>query len=469
MRHTALFLALAVAPTAAVGGEFPAWHTLRGKPRACTAFVGAAGAAVALRGARPATCGLRMQAQSAVEDPPRFSDHSQALMGFVTRAESHAMMLTLRETGAKSQAVALPDSFAAASGLRQETWEKVQVGQGVRCRKHLDQHFDDPVLHRAVDQIHQATLEAVLRPWLQQELVFSAEEVTNLRKVAHTNYVEGTRTMTKLGQLLAARTMDMGYACHSMVTGESGENSEVFRMSQEVPVTRLAEDIGSLDLAKHQLQDLVVETDSELGVWKPAAVLDHSVEFEAETANGLGVAKVIAHARSHAELWRFISDSVFDISYFSEMDSTQDHQHDSMFEIKVLVESAVQAELLHRDLRTFNFQDAELRALNVPVGDESRNVELVSQSKSARRSKVVWRGVGINIRVQTLDEHYLESELSNMVMRGQEDACREKVCQELERRVSLFKFSRDLLHWLFASSSMRHPPTSERITVKLRQ
>ena len=94
---------------------------------------------------------------------------------------------------------------------------------------------------------------------------------------------------------------------------------------------------------------------------------------------------------------------------------------------------------------------------------------LISQAGGARKSKVVWQGFDISIQVQTLDEYYMESELSSMAARAKELACREDLCQELERRVSLFKFSRDLLHWLFASSSMRHPPSSERIVVKLRQ
>ena len=96
-------------------------------------------------------------------------------------------------------------------------------------------------------------------------------------------------------------------------------------------------------------------------------------------------------------------------------------------------------------------------------------MELISQTSDARKSKVVWQGFDFSIQVQTLDEYYVESELSSMAVRAKEQACREHLCQELERRVSLFKFSRDLLHWLFASSSMRHPPSSERIVVKLRQ
>ena len=93
----------------------------------------------------------------------------------------------------------------------------------------------------------------------------------------------------------------------------------------------------------------------------------------------------------------------------------------------------------------------------------------MSQTDSKRKSKVLWQGVSMSIQDQTLDEHYMQSELSSMAARAQEEARREHVCQELERRVSLFKFSRDLLHWLFASSSMRHPPSTDRIAVKLRQ
>ena len=468
MRLTALALAaLALAP------PVPA---VSGSPRCCQptpvpAFATVKTGGLGQRGVARSrgTCGLRMQAQSAVEDPPRFSDPQlalTALSGVITRAERAAMMQTRRDPGT----LRMPGSFDDAAGLRKETWEKVAVGQGVRCRKHLDQGcYRETTVQRAVDQVHRCTLEAVAKPWLQQELVFSADEVTELREVARRSYIEGTRSMTKLGQLLAARTMESGYACHSMVTAESGLDMEEFRLVQEVSLDRLLADAGSLDLAKQQLDGMLVRSE---GGAKAACILDHGLDFEAETANKLGVVKVLAHARPESELWRFISDSVFDVTYAEEVED--DRQHDSMFEIKVLVESASHAEALHRDLRSnlkrvFSFKDGELRALKVEVSDDSRHVELVSQSKAQRKSKVVWQGVPISVQLQTLDEFYVESELSSRMARGRKDAWRERACLEIERRVSLFKFSRDLLHWLFASSSLRHPPSSERILVKLRQ
>jgi len=256
--------------------------------------------------------------------------------------------------------------------------------------------------------------------------------------------------------------MSSGYECRSIVTGESGADSEEFRLSQEVPLQMLNEDLGSLDLAQQQMCGLLVGG-------KEASIVDHIVEYEALEANDMAVAKVIAHARPSVELWRFISDAVFDINYADLGVAAAADEHDSMFEIKILVESPAQADLLHHDMRLITFKDSALRELHAPVGEESRSVELVSQTDSKRKSKVVWQGVSMSIQVQTLDEHYMESELSSMAARAQEQVCRDHVCQELEGRVSLFKFSRDLLHWLFASSSMRHPPSTERIAVKLRQ
>ena len=410
-----------------------------------------------------------MQAQSATQDPPRFDDLKTLLSGVVTRAERQAMMVTTR--AARLSPTMVPPVTNSVPVLRgtETSWEAEQVGHGVRCRKHcaLALFGRAPTIHRAVNRIHQATLEAVARPEYVQELVFSAEEVTEVRKVAHSAYLEGQRTMTKLGQMLAARIMSSGYECRSMVTGESGADTEEFRISQEVPLALLLEDMGSLDLAQQQLSGLVVQT-ADRSHWTEAAMIDHSVEFEASAANDMGVAKVLTHARPSSELWRFISDSVFDVDY-AEMGAVEDQNHDSMYEIKILVESHVQAELMHRDMRTLNFKDSELSDLHVPISEASRSAKLISQINCKRKSKVVWQGVGMSIQVQTLDEHYIESELSSMTARAREQAIREDVCQELERRVSLFKFSRDLLHWLFASSSMRHPPTSDRIAVKLRE
>jgi hypothetical protein len=49
---------------------------------------------------RAAVCGLRMQAQSATQDPPRFRDVQQQLTGVLTRAERHAMMIGSRRARA---------------------------------------------------------------------------------------------------------------------------------------------------------------------------------------------------------------------------------------------------------------------------------------------------------------------------------------------------------------------------------
>mmetsp|Transcript_41116 Transcript_41116/g.66210 ORF Transcript_41116/g.66210 Transcript_41116/m.66210 type:complete len:464 (-) Transcript_41116:380-1771(-) len=461
MKRTAILVALALAPSALGCNEFPGWHT---QARARTAaFVGGAGLRALPRApVRDISVCPAMQTQSAVQDPPRFNDVKLALTGVVTRAERQAMMITSRAARLASRPAAAGMPVVAAS-LRAATWAEVTVGYGVNCRKVLDEHLGQPALRRAVGQIHRATLEAVAEPWSMQELVFSAEEVKELRTMAEASYLDGQRKMTKLGQLLAARVMSSGYECRSMVTGESGADTEEFRISQVVPLEGLNGNVGSLDLAQQQLQGLKVG--QVTGGWKEAGIVDASVEFEALESNDMNVAKVLAHARPGTELWRFISDSVFDIDY-AEMGATEEG-HDSMFEIKILVESLAQADLLHRDLRLIQFKDSELMGLHVPVSDASRSVELVSQTKSHRKSKIVWQGVGMSIQVQTLDEHYIESELSTMAVRAQEEARREDVCQELERRVSLFKFSRDLLHWLFASSSMRHPPSSDRITVKL--
>ena len=58
---------------------------------------------------------------------------------------------------------------------------------------------------------------------------------------------------------------------------------------------------------------------------------------------------------------------------------------DSMFEIKVLVESSAQANLLHRDMRLINFADSELRELGVSVREDSRRAELVGQTDTSPR------------------------------------------------------------------------------------
>ena len=195
--------------------------------------------------------------------------------------------------------------------------------------------------------------------------------------------------MTKLGQLLAQRVMQSGFACRSTVTaGTQQGDMEEFRLSQQIPLARLREaDSGSLDLGLRQLEGLFVDQESSV------VVLDHEVEFEALEGNDQGVAKVLVHARPEAETWRVISDNLFAMGH-AHAGAEDEPEPPAMFSVRILVETTAQKQEVQRALRRLRFSPEELRAAGVPPTSRSMQPQYLSPCgsrfdlQSARRGSM---------------------------------------------------------------------------------
>ena len=423
---------------------------------------------------------LRMQAQSPVVDAPRFQDVTSALAGVVTRAERQALVLT-----SKAARLATPPRDheppmdyeparlrAGAVPLRHPSSTDIPLGQGVFLRESCRGDSGvalNPRVQAAVERVHSGLVQAALMPVAQRvDLVFDEREIGEIRQAAEASYVEGQRSMTKLGQLLAQRVMKGDFECISnVIAGMPVGEAEEFRLSQQVSHEQLRkeESSGSLEFAQKQLQGLHVEDGNE---WKGARVIDHEVEFDALRANAQGVAKVIAHARPSSHLWRLICENVlFFVDPMSKTSADGD-THDppvleGIFKVKILVETKEQAADLAKQMRHLKFTEDELRQMGV----SGEALEARCLSGSGSMAHVEWQGSRITIQVITLDEHYVQSELSSRAARARQEAARETLHQDLEANVALYRFARDSLHFLLASSSLRHAPSCDRVSLKL--
>lgn len=140
-----------------------------------------------------------------------------------------------------------------------------------------------------------------------------------------------------------------------------------------------------------------------------------------------------------------------------------------MFEVKLLVETRQQqAQVLH-NMQRLAFSGAELAAVGLSgAATPAQQPQLLPAGSGAgSRVKMLWQGTPIAINVLTIDEHYIESELCTRAEAARVQASREEQILELEHHVPLYRFSRDALHWLLASSSLMHAPSCPRIALRI--
>jgi len=366
---------------------------------------------------------------------------------------------------------------------------RVAVGHGISSRSHmatLGQGVGtigrNGALPALVNKLHQVTLTAAQSPGRRMNLDLSQSYIERIREEVSLSYQEGQRAMTQMAELLTmSLTRGEEHECRSTVRAELwkssvGDDEDMdkmqFSLSESVDLALVRGGCGSLELAQSQLRGLVVNA---CGEWRGARVVDHSVDLDVLHANEHGMMKVVALARPSTELWRLIVDSMFGIDYpelgaeCQGLDEEEDFA--GMYQIQVLVETDEQAEAMYQQLGRLEFTDTHLRELGVEGASDTRKLELVSRTDSTRTTQVVWRGTGMRIQVETLNQHLMASELSIMAERAKERTRREDLLNKLESRAPIFRFSRDLLRWTVSEDSALTPPPSvtecRHVTVKL--
>uniref|UniRef100_A0A7S0EYK0 Uncharacterized protein n=1 Tax=Hanusia phi TaxID=3032 RepID=A0A7S0EYK0_9CRYP len=336
------------------------------------------------------------------------------------------------------------------------------IGHEIRRRTHIGHAslFSPPVLQSVVNQIHDAAMKALSSPSEKSDLEFSYAEIALVRDEVENCCCEGQKTMAQLAQLLAHRLSLGKYECRCTVTASAGHGLQ-FKLTETVPTPVVIDEHDSLALAQRQIEGLAVQSK---GAWKSVELVDHSVEFDATESNAAGLHRILMHAKPSKELWQLVADSLFEIDDPDAQPLEEDH---NMYHIKLLVETPEKVEQLHRSLRTLIFQDSELRELSLPVADSTRELELISQVDSHHISAVMWKGTGIAIQVQSLDEYYRETEMTTMANRAKRRAVREEAYRRLERKTPIYGFSRSILQWMLASRTFSPPPSCESISVSL--
>jgi len=310
-----------------------------------------------------------------------------------------------------------------------------------------------------------------MNPETRKDLELSLPQIEKVRSEVSSTRRASEKHHTILSHLFANRLTHGQYSCKSVVSASAAGNS--FTLSQSVSSEALLRGEDSVSLAEQQLRELRFDTrsdrepesnsDSDCSGWAETKLTDQSLEFEAQKHNEWGVHRIISHSRSSSDYWKLISDSFFGVDS-SEGPSCPEPL--SMYTIKIVVEDSEYADALQRHLRNFYWNDKELRDHGAPVDFATRRLDLLEQSHAGRSSTFNWLDTLLTVEVQTLDEHYEETESAHL---HQREAGRQRLADRFAAESPLFRFSRELLQWIGESPMSVSPPSCPSIGVSLSQ
>ena len=361
----------------------------------------------------------------------------------------------------------------------------VKVGHGIRLSVYPKQVVSSghKTLSEVVSKLHNAGRMTLFGGTEPTQLEFTYRQIYEVRDELADYHTTSERKLSAFGQLLTERFTGGGYETTSVVTARSqhqyddgGMGEDIFTLTQSLAKADLSTSSGGLvdsyKLATTQLAEMSVEDAQPV-------MVDHALEYQAEEWNEAGVHRVIAHARPRHDLWKVLADSLFGLD---ELLSTAS----DMYHLKIIVEDEEHAEEMHRLLRTMEFTDAELLGLGLPAQSDTRSASLVEQvthtagelghvvardqEGSGDRSSVVhWYDAHFLVRVQTLNEHYAETEMISMANRERLAICKEMQQERLAVQSPLYGFARNVMEWMLTADSVRiaHPPSCPAIKVNI--
>mmetsp|Transcript_130489 Transcript_130489/g.194275 ORF Transcript_130489/g.194275 Transcript_130489/m.194275 type:complete len:443 (-) Transcript_130489:149-1477(-) len=343
----------------------------------------------------------------------------------------------------------------------------VEVGHGIRCHSlpHSIQETtsqEQRTLQRLVAKMHEAAIFSVERPDTEYQLHLNMGEVAAAREEIVKEFNSGERRMAQLAQLLSNRFTDGEYECISTV--EAKTKAGKFTLSQAVSRAELEGGADSLALANNQLDSLKVSVGDE--EWEQARMLDHSIEFESMASNDANVYRVKAHAVEYADLWKIMSDSIFDIDHPDV--GAVDFGAASIFRIRITAEDEADADAVQKKLSKMSFTDGELQKHGVSVSKATRSLDLVSKWKSGRAMEMIWGGTKVGIEVVTLEEDYRRREVSFKQLVEERRQKKEMACADLEEKSTAYGFSRRMLNWIFSERlDTFNPPSMDNLKVRV--
>ena len=263
----------------------------------------------------------------------------------------------------------------------------------------------------------------------------------------------------------------------SIVIGEVDSTKERFTLSQAISVADLYTTLD-IDLGNRQISTLQFFDGHG---WSRASLVANVVDRQPTEPNRYGIHRISTRIKAEEEIWNKVVDEIFDLDALVLRDKKLRHLSryvKDIFGIKIIVGELADVSRVQRSLEELVWPDALLEAHQVEPAPDVRRLELVEvkdyltagQSKQsgweAIKSVVRWSGKTFEIQIQPLRTFLHERELLTQESHVSFKAQREHVRNQVAEQLPLFRFYRDLLHWLFRNPG-GSPPSHPGVTISL--
>lgn len=318
----------------------------------------------------------------------------------------------------------------------------------------------EPLLNDLVAYLGTLKEALQLHPGATCDMKFSRRHLRDCRAAFDRMICRGEERLHRLCDLFCRSFLGHFYQMQSVVIGEVPSTGERFTLSQPLSRADLYSTID-LDLGNRQLRKLkYFDGDS----WLAPNLVANVVEYHATAVNPAGIHKIISRIKAEEELWNKVVDELFGLDSLVKHDKELRHLSHfvkDVFGVKIVVGSALEAELLHTVLSEAVWSDAELGGVGIdPSVASARELKFIETKNyltehdkesgwEAIKSVVLWDGRVFEIQVQPLANFWREREYLTRESHAGFKNRREHVRQQIAEQIPLFGFYQGLLKWLF--------------------
>jgi hypothetical protein len=238
--------------------------------------------------------------------------------------------------------------------------------------------------------------------------------------------------------------------------GSAPYGAHVLRFTQE-----------QLGQVRHEFACMMNRGDDRLR--RLCALLSH---YCLDAPNPWSVQSFSCHVKTDEEIWNEIADAIFGLNRLARSDERVRHVGrfvTDAFGIKIVVGDSEQAHALHTALQRASWDDDLLDAHAVPVVESTARLDFLDVKDymtqwgrkatgwEAIKSVVRWWDTTFEVHIQPIANFYREREVLADQNQASFNALRAALRNEVADRLPLLGFYRDLLRWLFVSSSESAP------------
>jgi hypothetical protein len=337
----------------------------------------------------------------------------------------------------------------------------------------------EPLLNGFVTRLTETLHALRADPGGDHELVFARAELRDVRHAFSGMILRGEERLHRLSELLCRRFFP-AHAISSVVFGEVDATRERFVLTQSVSPEDLYS-TADIDLGTRQLAKLRFLQDDS---WSTASLVANVVEYQPTEPNRLHIHKLVSRIKAEQEIWNKVCDEIFGLDGLVRVDKQMSHLGrfvKDVFGLKFVVGLPDDVWPLHRTLMDLSFDPAELAAVGLESRPDTAGFDVlevkdyVSETRRkesgwlAMKSVVRWSDKTFEIQIQPLRNYFSEQEYLTRESHAGFKARREKVREEIAKRIPLFGFYQALLKWLFvgdacADGAPHYPGVRVRLT-----